>query len=204
MSQAKKDRVSHLSETQKTEAALIKGVVLHLRKIGGASTSAVKRIARETGTNPRTVKAWYEGRNIPNLCGFIHLARCYPGLIDLFLGQCQRKPERLRQSRQKTVGTPLPSAQTIIRRGQNLAENVPNDVPSQIDSSSCNIRQLWFINTLLEGEKVFATDIAAHWRVTVKTAKRDITGLKSAGLIVYRGARRSGFYEIAHQPMKSH
>jgi hypothetical protein len=65
----------------KTEAALIKGVVQHLRKIGGASTSAVKRIARETA----------------------------------------------------------------------------------------------------------------------KTAKRDITGLKSAGLIVYRGTRRIRFYELAHE-----
>lgn len=198
MSQAKKDRVSHLSETQKTEAALIKGVVQHLRKIGGASTSAVKRIARETGTNPRTVKAWYEGRNIPNLCGFIHLSRCYPGLIDLFMDQCQRKPERSRQSRRKAIIVQLPPAHTVAPDDEKLSENVPNDVPNQIDTRSCNIRQLWFINTLLEGEKVFAPDIAAYWRVTAKTAKRDITGLKSAGLIAYRGTRRSGFYEVAH------
>jgi predicted HTH transcriptional regulator len=52
----------------------------------------------------------------------------------------------------------------------------------------------------LEGEKVFAPDIAAHWRVTAKTAKRDITGLKSAGLITYQGTRRSGFYELAQEP----
>jgi len=197
MSQAKKDRVSHLSETKKTEAALIKGVVQHLRKIGGANTSAVKRIARETGINPRTVKAWYEGRNIPNLCGFIHLARCYPGLIDLFLDQCQHKPEHSRQSRRKAVSAALPPTRSVARGGQNLAANVPNDVPNQIDTSSCNIRQLWFINTLLEGEKVFAPDIATHWRVTDKTAKRDITGLKSIGLIIYRGTRRRGFNELA-------
>jgi len=82
---------------------------------------------------------------------------------------------------------------------KSSSENVPNDVPNRIDTSSCNIRQLWFINTLLEGEKVFAPDIAAHWRVTVKTAKRDISGLKSAGLIVYRGTRRSSFYELAYE-----
>ncbi len=202
MSQPKKDRVSHLSEAQKTEVALIKGVVLHLRKIGGASTSAVKRIARETGTNPRTVKAWYEGRNIPNLCGFIHLARCYPALIDMFLDQCQRKPERSRQSHRKAVAATLPPAHTVAPDPENFSENVPNDVPNRIDTSSCNIRQLWFINTLLEGEKVFAPDIAAHWRVTDKTAKRDITGLKSAGLIIYLGSRRSGFYELAHDQGK--
>ncbi len=199
MSQAKKDRVSLLSETQKTEAALIKGVVLQLRKIGGASTSAVKRIARETGMNPRTVKAWYEGQNIPNLCGFIHLARCYPGLIDLFLDQCQRRPERQRKGAAKNDIWPTHPTHTPVSDDKNSPENVPNDVPNRIDTSSCNIRQLWFINTLLEGEKVFATDIAAHWRVTAKTAKRDITGLKSAGLITDRGTRRSGFYELVRE-----
>lgn len=42
--------------------------------------------------------------------------------------------------------------------------------------------------------------MAAHRRVTAKTAKRDITGLKSAGLIVYQGTRRSGFYELVRKP----
>lgn len=199
MSQAKKDRVSLLSETQKTEAALIKGVVLQLRKIGGANTSAVKRIARETGINPRTVKAWYEGQNIPNLCAFIHLARYYPSLIDLFLDQCQRRPDRQRKGAAKSDIRPTSPTHTPAPDDKNSPENVPNDVPNRIDTSACNIRQLWFINTLLEGEKVFAPDIAAHWRVTAKTAKRDITSLKSAGLVVYRGTRRSGFYELAHE-----
>jgi len=199
MSQPKKDRVSHLSETKKAEAALIKGVVQHLRKIGGANTSAVKRIARETGINPRTVKAWYEGRNIPNLCGFIHLARRYPGLIDLFLDQCQRRPERQRKGAAKSDARSGHPTHTPPTDDKSSPENVPNDVPNRTDTSSCNIRQLWFINTLLEGEKVFAPDIAAHWRVTVKTAKRDISGLKSAGLIVYRGTRRSSFYELAYE-----
>jgi len=202
MSQPKKDRVSHLSETKKTEAALIKGVVQHLRKIGGANTSAVKRIARETGTNPRTVKAWYEGRNIPNLCGFIHLARCYPALIDLFLDQCQRRPERQRKGAAKSNARSAHPTHTLAPDNKNSPENVPNDVPNRIDTSSCNIRQLWFINTLLEGEKVFAPDIAAHWRVTAKTAKRDITSLKSAGLIVYRGTRRSGSYELVRRSVE--
>ena len=199
MSKSKKDRISQPSELRKTELALIKGVMQHLRKRGSANTSAVKRIAQETGVNPRTVKAWYEGRNIPNLCGFIQLARCYPGLINLFIDQCQRRPDRSRQSRQKAVAAPLPPAHTVASDGENLSENVPNDVPNQIDTSSCNIRQIWFINTLLEGEKVFATDIATYWRVTAKTAKRDITGLKAAGLIIYQGTRRSGYYELVRR-----
>jgi predicted HTH transcriptional regulator len=113
---------------------------------------------------------------------------------------CQRKPERSRKSRHKSKASSALPVTVAISDDQNPAKNVPNDVPNQIDTSSCNIRQLWFINTLLEGEKVFATDIAAHWRVTAKTAKRDITGLKSAGLIVYQGTRRSGFYELAREP----
>ena len=189
------------------EANLDKILISEIQRILRAAESQPsmrKRLARMSGLSPRTIQKWCDGKNMPSLSSYIHLARCYPQLVDLFLDQCQRKPERLRQSRRKGVAATLPPARTVAPDPEYLSENVPNDVPNRIDTSSCNIRQLWFINTLLEGEKVFAPDIAAHWRVTAKTAKRDITGLKSAGLIVYRGTRRSGFYEIAHQPMKSH
>ncbi|WP_244309903.1 DeoR family transcriptional regulator [Sphingobium fuliginis] len=36
----------------------------------------------------------------------------------------------------------------------------------------------------------------AHWQVSPKTARRDIRGLQSAGLLRFEGARRNGRYRL--------
>ena len=45
--------------------------------------------------------------------------------------------------------------------------NVPVNVP-------VNVRQQWFLNQLEAGEHVKGADLARHWGVAEKTAKRDI------------------------------
>jgi len=187
------------------EADLEKILMSEIPKILRAAESQPsmrKRLARQTGLSSRTIQKWCDGKNLPSLSSYIHLARCYPKLVDLFLDLCQRRPERQRKSAPKSDAGSAHPTHTLPLDDRNSPENVPNDVPNRIDTSSCNIRQLWFINTLLEGEKVFAPDIAAHWHVTAKTAKRDITSLKSAGLIVYRGTRRSGSYELVRRSVE--
>jgi hypothetical protein len=197
MSQPKMDRVSRPSGVKKAEAELMEGIVRHLRKIGGVNTSAIKRIARETGTNPRTVKAWYEGRNMPSLLGYIHLARCYPELIDLFLNQCQRrsntnthKPFKAPRSRA------VSGAAKVFVAGGKAAENVGNDVGINVringDAITCNMRQMWFISQLGEGIAATAATLARRWNTSQKTAERDIRQLRHLGLIVHQGARRNG------------
>ena len=184
------------------EANLDKILMSEIPKILRAAESRPsmrKRLSRQTGLSSRTIQKWCDGKNLPSLSSYIHLARCYPKLVDLFLDLCQRRPERQRKGTAKSNARSAHPTHALAPDDKSSPENVPNDVPNRTDTSSCNIRQLWFINTLLEGEKVFAPDIAAHWRVTAKTAKRDITGLKSAGLITYQGTRRSGFYELAQE-----
>lgn len=44
--------------------------------------------------------------------------------------------------------------------------------------------------------KARAEDIADHFEVALKTAKRDIEGLKDGGKIRFVGARKTGRYEI--------
>jgi transcriptional regulator with XRE-family HTH domain len=183
------------------EADLDKVLMTEIPRILRAAESQPslrKRLARTSGMSARTIQKWCDGKNLPSLSSYIQLARCYPQLVDLFLDLCQRRPERQRKGAGKRNAKAVPPIPSMAPDDEKIPDNVPNDVPNRIDTSSCNIRQLWFINTLLEGEKVFAPDIAAHWRVTAKTAKRDITGLKSAGLITYQGTRRSGYYELAH------
>jgi len=45
-------------------------------------------------------------------------------------------------------------------------------------------------------DRVQAGDIAAHFGVAIKTARRDIEGLKHAGKIHFVGAKKTGYYEI--------
>ncbi|WP_246293918.1 ATP-binding protein [Desulfobacter latus] len=63
-------------------------------------------------------------------------------------------------------------------------EDVPVNVP-------INSRQQWFLDQVKVGVKVTATDIAGHWKVSEKTAKRDIADLKGfrkkADIIFFRG-----------------
>jgi len=43
---------------------------------------------------------------------------------------------------------------------------------------------------------VSAKDIAEHWKVSEKTAKRDITDLKQKCLIAFSGAAKNGSYYL--------
>jgi len=67
--------------------------------------------------------------------------------------------------------------------------NVPVNVP-------VNERQQWFLNQLDAGESVRGTDLANHWNVTEKTAKRDIADLKKQGIIEFVGSPKTGSYSL--------
>jgi DeoR/GlpR family transcriptional regulator of sugar metabolism len=71
----------------------------------------------------------------------------------------------------------------------NVPANVPVNVP-------VNERQRWFLEQLTAGKQVRTADIAARWKVTEKSAKRDIADLKTRGLIEFVGAAKKGFYRV--------
>jgi len=50
-----------------------------------------------------------------------------------------------------------------------------------------NERQQWFLNQLKAGENIESTDLASHWNVAEKTAKRDIAYLTKQGIIEFIG-----------------
>ena len=74
-------------------------------------------------------------------------------------------------------------------KGAPLRVNVPINVP-------VNERQQWFLEQLSASKQTKATDISEHWKVTEKSAKRDITDLKARGVIEFVGAPRNGFYRV--------
>jgi DeoR/GlpR family transcriptional regulator of sugar metabolism len=57
-----------------------------------------------------------------------------------------------------------------------------------------NERQHWFLTLVAEGGRCGAPEIMAMWKVSLKTARRDIRGLQQANLLVYVGSRRKGRY----------
>lgn len=70
-------------------------------------------------------------------------------------------------------------------------ENGTLDVPANVPA---NERQKWFLKQIGKNIRVSSSDIAAHWGVSQKTAKRDIADLKQKGLIEFLGAPKSGYY----------
>jgi len=52
------------------------------------------------------------------------------------------------------------------------------------------------MNQVQKNAKVSAKDIVEHWKVSEKTAKRDITDLKGKRVIAFSGAAKNGYYYL--------
>ncbi|HSK77164.1 MAG TPA: helix-turn-helix domain-containing protein [Thermoanaerobaculia bacterium] len=75
----------------------------------------------------------------------------------------------------------------------NVPANVPLNVPANVP---LNGRQSWFLEALRSGERLRAKDVAAHFGVSAKTAKRDVAALRKRGLVEFEGASRNGSYSL--------
>jgi predicted HTH transcriptional regulator len=69
-----------------------------------------------------------------------------------------------------------------------------------VENESINVpvneRQKWFLKQTATGIRISGSDLAAHWNVSQKTAKRDIADLKQKGLIEFLGAPKNGYYRL--------
>jgi len=185
---------------RRKEANLDKILMNEIPKILRAAESQPsmrKRLARTSGMSPRTIQKWCEGRNIPSLSSYIHLARCYPKLVDLFLHLCQCRPPKASASRKGKLTAEAQNSETVSHFGSTKSvKNVGNDVGNRKYRGDCNTRQLWFMLRIEEGAVANAQALADCWQVSIRTAERDITDLKRRCLIIYQGTRRNGHYII--------
>lgn len=164
--------------------------ILHLEYEG--IPSAVKRISLKTGIAVATIKKWYSGRNPPRMAHILMLAQYYPAVLVLLLklsGHDYLCPYILPPEQVSGARETAPTLAEIA------AINVPINVLISSWPKDLNERQIWFLSTLRRDMKIAAADIAKRWRVTEKTAKRDIAHLKAHGLIAYVGAKKTGRYE---------
>ena len=154
----------------------------------GKHPHTIKRIGQKTGVNLHTIKNWYEGSKAPSSGHLLLLSRHSPTVLKFVLEQIGGKGLwEVFQLFWDVSGADNSGTKNPIYRDKNVPINVPIKL---------NKRQKYFLILLKSGKKGTAEDIANKWQVTTKTAKRDILKLKDAGRIRFRGARKTGHYEI--------
>ncbi len=72
-----------------------------------------------------------------------------------------------------------------------------SDAPASAGSGHWNVRQRWVLAQLQRGVRVTRKMLEAHFRVTAKTAKRDLAELREAGQIAFVRKPGPGHYRSA-------
>ena len=196
MSQSKKDQLFPLKIQAVTDAELAQIVATALRRDFGESASAVKRIGQLTNANLRAIKNWYEARNAPSSDHLLLLARSSLSILKFILTQIGGEDLwdafRLLSSH-ALASAPEPEKEDF--KDKIADKNVRINVPIK----PLNARQRWFLILLRSKNTASAEEIANHFNVAIKTAERDLVGLKDAGKIRFVGSKRTGSYEIIDQ-----
>ncbi len=148
--------------------------------------SPVKKISKITGIAPDSVKRWYTSKKPPTIGHFLMLSKHYPEVLKAFLEMSGHAylTAYVRSTTTANDETRMPISTEVFR-----------DIPN-VPKKDFNERQAWFLIRLQSARSARAEDIADHFKVALKTARRDIEGLKMAEKIEFVGTRRTGNYEI--------
>lgn len=192
---------SGLARSGKDYAKLIADA---LRQEHGNTHRAVKTIMRWTGASERSVKNWLSGEFGPSGYFLMRLCMKSPAVRGLVM-ELLAEPDLITQPRDNGSNEAVSSMSTSADYGlQESAVPEANrdtirDIIRDIDVPNrhlLNERQLWFLTRVATGDRCLAADLAAHWQVSEKTARRDIALLKGWGLILYVGTLRRGRYVV--------
>lgn len=189
MSQQKHDHVwSSFQEAilEEKMGELVSGILRHEH---GREPSPVKKISRRTGIAPTTIRKWYTSKKPPSLGHFLMLVQRYPEVLKAFL---EASGHGYLTAHIRSIVEENEDGMTASSAPAEAVQDVPINVPKRLLSE----RQAWFLILLGGMDGARAEDIAAQFRVSLKTAKRDIEGLKAAGKIRFVGSKRTGHYEI--------
>jgi len=188
MSYPKMDRVFPILSQRKT--GQIMGEIL--RDIYGNKRSSVKAIARVTPVDLRTIKSWYEGKNVPNLSHFLQLCVDAPEFFAAVLkaiGYGDLAPHLIVDEKLKNPLKAVPMIEVYSINFDTIKSPDVLDVVRQL-----GIRQVWFYSQLKKDRRYGIDDIVTFWGVGAATAKRDIADLVRLGLVRYVGSKRAGYY----------
>ena len=174
-----------------------------LRKEHGDSHQAVKQLMRQTDASERTVKHWLAAQHGPDTVFFLRLIATSAVIRAFVLGVIE-SPITGRQSfspGRRAYDEAMIDARAARGTQRLLPGNDPINDPDRDPGNDpitdgLNERQRWFLDRVGRGFRSGARDIAARWDVSPKTARRDIAGLRLAGLLQFVGARRNGRYQL--------
>lgn len=176
-----------------------------LRKEHGDSHRAIKQLMRQTDASERTVKHWLAGQHGPDTVFFLRLMVSSPVIRAFVLGLIEgpaanklaHQVDRLSLAAARTAYADGEKAATVPAKGHrhdDPMDDPDRDTINDPEPTELNERQHWFLARVAEGGRCGANEIVSIWQVSLKTARRDIAALKTAGLIRYVGSRRKGRY----------
>ena len=176
-----------------------------LRKEHGDTHRAVKQLMRLTHASERSAKHWMAGQHGPDTVFFLRLVATSPVIRAFVLGIIESQQSRVAEAPEWSPGGSTWAHEHGNERllGRHWLNSDPindlgNDPGNDPISLGLNERQRWVLDRVGKGHPVKAREIAAHWQVSIKSARRDLAGLCGCGLLRFVGARKNGRYQLAH------
>jgi hypothetical protein len=151
----------------------------------------------------RSAKHWMAGQHGPDTVFFLRLVATSPVIRAFVLGIIESQQSSSAEAaiigpgitsfgqghrEEMSAGRYWPNSDTI-----NDPESGPVNDPI---TSGLNERQRWILDRVARGLSTRARDVAAHWRVSIKSARRDLAGLCACNLLHFVGARKNGRYHL--------
>lgn len=193
MSLKNKDKVFTVKITDQMVAVQVANA---LRAEQSESTAAMKNISNLTGINLPTISKWYNGINAPKSSHLLTLARIYPAVLRILLEMIGRedlwalcKEYSIPEKMNKAANRIPPKIDIYSAKSVTINVMLNSQMAGQF-----NPRQLWFLLQLQQESRVTCNDIVSIWKVTLRTARRDIAGLEEAGMVAFVGAKKTGYY----------
>lgn len=194
MSFSKNDQVFQSGDGASNEAYIALAIANALRKDYGELGSAVKRIGRRIGANPRAIRNWYEARNAPNSMHLLLLAQASPEVFQAILILLGRSDILELMETDKLAAEKVANLPILETHGEEyFTINVKINAALRCQ---LNHRQLWFLGLLQDGQNIRAAQIASIWGVTLRTARADIAPLIEQKLVRFRGTKKGGKYKV--------
>jgi hypothetical protein len=177
------------------------GVSKALKQTHKGMTSAIHHISHVTQINESAIKKWYEGRNPPSAAHLLTLMTYYPAVLRTVLELIDRNDIwqiAVRSGVEKEMIGILHQINPdyTIWGDIHVTPMTKNHAENSID---WNDRQLWFLDNLHQIGQMRSQHIAEYWGISLRTAQRDASLLREAGLIMLVRNGRDGWYELAKE-----